>query len=129
MWKIKHIFDGDYGCEALAPGEKPKVSMTIVNDAGEEKRISVEDDWLIENSLDVGSEWPLIADDDWTKNCTPKNVNLSKFANMMQAMKSGKDVDWNCPFCGGKVVLMKNEDGQTVIGCSKCDMRINLEMN
>ena len=84
MWKIKHIFDGDYGCEeraceatfhasddlsgdalaardvssALAPGEKPKVSVTIVNDADEEKRISVEDDWLTENNLDVGSEWP-----------------------------------------------------------------------
>ena len=57
MWKIKHIFDGDYGCEALAPGEKPKVSVTIVNDVGEEKIISVEDDWLTENSLDVGSEW------------------------------------------------------------------------
>ena len=58
MWKIKHIFDGDYGCEALAPGAKPKVSVTIVNDAGEEKRISVEDDWLTENGLDVGSVWP-----------------------------------------------------------------------
>lgn len=23
MWKIKHIFDGDYGCEALMPGEWP----------------------------------------------------------------------------------------------------------
>ena len=32
--------------------------MTIVNDAGEEKRIIVEDDWLTENGLDVGSEWP-----------------------------------------------------------------------
>ena len=59
MWKIKHIFDGDYGCEAWAPGEKPKVSVTIVNDADEEKRISVEDDWLTENGLDVGSEWRL----------------------------------------------------------------------
>ena len=58
MWKIKHIFDGDYGCEALPLGEKPKVSVTIVNDAGEEKRISVEDDWLTENNLDVGAEWP-----------------------------------------------------------------------
>ncbi len=57
MWKIKHIFDGDYGCEALAPNEKPKVSVTIVNDVGEEKRISVEDDWLTENNLGVGSEW------------------------------------------------------------------------
>ena len=62
------------------------------------------------------------------KNCTPKNVDLNKFANMMQVMKSGKDVDKNCPFCGAKVVLMKNDNGQ-IIGCSKCDMRINMEMN
>lgn len=26
MWKIKQIFDGDYGCEELQPGQKPKVS-------------------------------------------------------------------------------------------------------
>lgn len=27
MWTIKQIFDGDYGCEELAPGQKPKVSL------------------------------------------------------------------------------------------------------
>ena len=34
MWKIKQIFDGDYGCEELQPGQKPKVSVTLVDDAG-----------------------------------------------------------------------------------------------
>ena len=34
MWKIKQIFDGDYGCEELRPGQKPKVSVTLVDDAG-----------------------------------------------------------------------------------------------
>jgi hypothetical protein len=29
MWKIVQIFDGEYGCEELAPGAKPKVSVTI----------------------------------------------------------------------------------------------------
>ena len=24
MWKIKQIFDGEFGCEELAPGEKPE---------------------------------------------------------------------------------------------------------
>lgn len=57
MWKIKQIFDGDYGCEELQPGQKPKVSVTLVDDAGNEKYVSVEDDWLTENGLDVGSEW------------------------------------------------------------------------
>lgn len=57
MWKIVQIFDGDYGCEELLPGAKPKVSITLENERGEQKYISVEDEWLVENNLDVGSEW------------------------------------------------------------------------
>jgi hypothetical protein len=59
MWKIKQIFDGDFGCEELAPGEKPKVSVTLENDDGQTKMVSVEDQWLTENGLDVGSVWPV----------------------------------------------------------------------
>jgi len=59
MWKIKQIFDGDYGCEELQPGQKPKVSVTLMDGARNEKLVSVEDEWLMENGLDVGSEWPL----------------------------------------------------------------------
>ncbi len=58
MWKIKHIFDGDYGCEEHLPGEGSKVSVTLINESGEEKQVTVEDAWLTENGLDVGSEWP-----------------------------------------------------------------------
>lgn len=52
------IFDGDYGCEELVPGTKSKVSVTLENECGEQKYISVEDGWLVENNLDIGSEWP-----------------------------------------------------------------------
>ena len=58
MWKIIQIFDGDYGCEELVSGAKPKVSVTLENERSEQKYISVEDDWLVENNLDIGSEWP-----------------------------------------------------------------------
>ncbi len=58
MWTIKQIFDGDYGCEELKPGEKPKVSVTLENEAGEVYYVSDEDEWLTENGLDVGSRWP-----------------------------------------------------------------------
>lgn len=58
MWKIVQIFDGDYGCEEPAPGAKPKVSVTLENEYGEQKYISVEDEWLAENNLDTGSAWP-----------------------------------------------------------------------
>lgn len=57
MWKIKHIFDGDYGCEALQLGERPKVSVTLIDEQEQTKVVSVEDDWLTANGLDVGSEW------------------------------------------------------------------------
>ena len=58
MWKIKQIFDGDYGCEELAPGQSPRVSVTIINEAGEERYMSVEDRWLTGQGLDEGSVWP-----------------------------------------------------------------------
>ena len=57
MWKIKQIFDGDYGCEELAPGQSPRVSVTLVNEVGEERFVSVEDRWLTELGLDEGSVW------------------------------------------------------------------------
>lgn len=58
MWRIKQIFDGEYGCEELLPGQKPKVSVTLVNEAGEERIVSAEDCWLTEQGLDVGGFWP-----------------------------------------------------------------------
>ena len=59
MWKIKQIFDGDFGCEELAPGEKPKGAVTLENDDGQTRMISVEDQWLTDKGLDVGSVWPV----------------------------------------------------------------------
>jgi hypothetical protein len=36
MWTIKHIFDGDYGCEEAEPGAKRSVSVTLENESGEQ---------------------------------------------------------------------------------------------
>lgn len=58
MWKIKHIFDGEYGCEEFSKDESPKVSVTLINEENEKKIVSVEDKWLIENNLDEGDVWP-----------------------------------------------------------------------
>ena len=57
-WKIRHIFDGEYGCEELKPGEKPKVSVSLVNENREEWIVSVEDEWLIGHGLEEGDVWP-----------------------------------------------------------------------
>ena len=58
MWKIKQIFDGDYGCEERQPGEKLKVSVILENQNEEERIISIEDEWLLERGLDIGDIWP-----------------------------------------------------------------------
>ncbi len=58
MWKIKQIFDGDYGCEELKPGEDPKLSVTLIADDGNEKYVQATDKWLMGKGLDVGSVWP-----------------------------------------------------------------------
>lgn len=58
MWKIKQIFDGDYGCEELAEGQSPKSCVTLVNESGQKKYVYVEDKWLTDRSLDEGSVWP-----------------------------------------------------------------------
>ena len=58
MWKIVQIFDGEYGCEEPASGAKPMVSVTLEDEQGNRKYVSVEDDWLVENGLEEGSVWP-----------------------------------------------------------------------
>ncbi len=57
-WKIRQIFDGDYGCEDCLPGQDPKVLVTLVDESGVEKNVSVEDNWLTERGLTEGSLWP-----------------------------------------------------------------------
>jgi hypothetical protein len=48
MWIIKHIFDGDYGCEEAEPGSKPRVAVTLENESGEQRYETIEDAWLTE---------------------------------------------------------------------------------
>ena len=60
MWIIRHIFDGEYGCEERT-GETEKgtmLSLTLVNELGAEKYVPAEESFLSEHGLEVGSEWP-----------------------------------------------------------------------
>ena len=56
MWTIKQIFDGEYGCEESRSNE-PMVSVTLEDENGNEKYVTVPDSFLTNNNLDVGSEW------------------------------------------------------------------------
>ena len=66
MWKIRHIFDGDYGCEGLLPGQSPKVSVTLVDENGDERYVSVEDEWLTVQGLDTRDNWPEEEEKGWS---------------------------------------------------------------
>ena len=49
MWRIKQIFDGEYGCEERPDGEKARCVVTLENERGERRELSVYDDWLKES--------------------------------------------------------------------------------
>ena len=55
MWKVKQIFDGEYGCEERRPGEKMKCLVTIEDEQGNVKSFTAEDEWLTNNHIDEGS--------------------------------------------------------------------------
>ena len=54
---IKHIFDGDFGCEESSD-KKPTVSVTLVDESGQESYVTIEDEWLQNQGLEVGAKWP-----------------------------------------------------------------------
>ena len=62
MWRIVQIFDGDYGCEELLPGEKPQDSVILENEAGEQKIVTVDDEELCERGISEGDRVCISAD-------------------------------------------------------------------
>ena len=46
MWKVKQIFDGEYGCEEREPGEKEQYLVVLVNENGEEQSFPATEDWI-----------------------------------------------------------------------------------
>ena len=109
--------------------------VVLQDENGNESRIRQEDQMLYDRNIEEGDtvilnengELRKVLSGDWTQNCNSKNVDTTKFVNMMQVVKAGKQIDWICPFCGGKVERLEQEGGKTVIGCTSCDMRIQIE--
>ena len=59
MWRIRHIFDGEFGCEERAEDQEGlMVSVTLANEGGDVRYVTVADAWLSAQGLDVGSAWP-----------------------------------------------------------------------
>ena len=57
MKSIQHIFDGDFGCEETN-SKKPTVSVTLIDESGNESYVPVADEWLTKNGLNIGDTWP-----------------------------------------------------------------------
>ena len=53
-WKIRQIFDGDYGCEERSAGAKKTVLVRLKDAKESERMIRQEDDWLYEQGIDEG---------------------------------------------------------------------------
>ena len=58
VWKVKNVWEADYGCEERLPGEPLKCLVELENEAGDMKQLTVEDDWLTEQGIEEGSSWP-----------------------------------------------------------------------
>ena len=116
--------DLDFGCEERGADE-PVMAVVVLKDD------QMLYDWNIEEGdtviLNENGELRKVLSGDWTQNCNSKNVDTTKFVNMMQAVKVGKQIDWICPFCSGTVERLEQKGGKTVIGCTSCDMRIQIE--
>lgn len=136
IFKVQKIEeDIEFGCEERMDDEPVMAVVTLLDEAGEEKRVKMPDQLLYDREINEGDQ--VIFDEngklqkriqgDWTERCKKANVNTEEFVLKMEALKAGKKVNWICPFCGGNVTLLEQKSSHTVIGCDSCDMRIQLE--
>lgn len=136
IFKVQKIEeDIEFGCEERMDDEPVMAVVTLLDEAGEEKRVKMPDQLLYDREINEGDQ--VIFDEngklqkrirgDWTERCKKANVNTEEFVSKMEVLKAGKKVNWICPFCGGNVTLLEQKSSHTVIGCDSCDMRIQLE--
>lgn len=58
MWSVTRIDEADYGCEERMPGEPLLVLVTIESDDGRMCRFECAENWLLQQGIDEGDEWP-----------------------------------------------------------------------
>lgn len=58
MWTIARIDEADYGCEERLPGEPLMVLVTIESDDGRNCYFECPEEWLINEGVKEGDEWP-----------------------------------------------------------------------
>lgn len=58
MWTVKQLQEADYGCEERMPGEPLKTLVVLESDDGIVCQFEVADEWLINQGIEEGDEWP-----------------------------------------------------------------------
>lgn len=128
--------DLDYGCEERGADQPVMAVVTLQTPDGQETVCRMPDALLYDREIKEGcsvifDEKDLLRKplgEDWTVQCSGRNTDIPGFVGWMQAARAGEKIEKVCPFCGGKVGVMSNRDGKTVIGCDSCDMRIELNV-
>ena len=88
MWKLKQIFDGEYGCEERQPGEKEKCLVILVNEEGEEKTFEANEDWIAAiEKLSANPLMKIIISKPMAKDCPYKKIVVEKKGDGYQAAK------------------------------------------
>lgn len=85
MWKLKQIFDGEYGCEERQPGEKEKCLVIFTNEAGEEKSFAANEDWIAAiEKLASNPLMKIIISKHAAKDCQYKKIVIEKKAKAIR---------------------------------------------
>lgn len=59
-YRIKEIFDDDYGCEGIPEGEEPMCWVIAVDEDGNERRFRLGESSIAENGLTEGAAVELL---------------------------------------------------------------------
>lgn len=64
MWIVKQLQEADYGCEERMPGEPLKTLVILESDDGRMCQFEMADEWLANQGIEEGDEWPEDIDED-----------------------------------------------------------------
>ena len=86
MWIVKQLQEADYGCEERMPGEPLKTLVILESDDGRVCQFEVADEWLTNQEIEEGDEWPEDIDED---NLSEKVQLQNEFMNSyLEALES-----------------------------------------
>lgn len=86
MWYVSRIEEADYGCEERMPGEPLLSLVTLESDDGRECQFEVPEDWLCNQGIEEGDEWP--EDIDGADKGVERAINMSVWMdNYMDALR------------------------------------------